>query len=73
MKNFFFWAIIVVLVSCKNTQSVKFAVCADVHQDLICDATDRIKTFVKAAEDEKSDFIIQSGDFCLPFEKNEPF
>jgi predicted phosphodiesterase len=63
MKIFFFWAILLALISCENTKSIKFAVCTDVHQDLIYDATERIKTFI---EDEKSDFIIQLGNFIKP-------
>ena len=73
MRRLFYLIILIFLISCNNRRAVKFAVCTDVHQDLIHDATERIQKFVSAAEKENVDFIIQLGDFCLPFEKNEPF
>jgi len=73
MRRLFYLFIFYLLFSCNNSKTVKFAVCTDVHQDLIYDATDRIQKFVSAAEKKNVNFIIQLGDFCMPFEKNEPF
>ena len=41
--------------------------------EVIHDAEDRISDFIKYAEKEDVNFIIQLGDFCLPFERNEIF
>lgn len=73
MRGLFYLFILCFLFSCNGSKTVKFAVCTDVHQDLIYDATDRMQKFVSAAKKENVDFIIQLGDFCMPFEKNEPF
>ena len=73
MRNITYIFVFFLLFSCVNKKTVKFAVCTDVHQDLIHDAKDRLQTFVNVADKEKADFIIQLGDFCLPYEKNEPF
>ena len=73
MKCLFIVIVTVAFFSCDNSKTVRFAVCTDVHQDLIHDASDRMSRFVEIADKENVDFIIQLGDFCLPFEKNEPF
>lgn len=73
MQRLFYLLILVTLISCSNSNTVRFAVCTDVHQDLIHDAKSRLEYFIQEAEDNKVDFIIQLGDFCLPFEANEPF
>ena len=73
MRRLFYLFILLILFSCNNSKTVKFAVCTDVHQDLIHDAPERMQKFVSAAKKENVDFIIQLGDFCMPFEKNEPF
>jgi len=57
----------------QEKENLRFAICTDVHQDIIHDAPDRIKTFIKAAQKEKVDFIIQLGDFCFPIEENKSF
>lgn len=73
MKKLTYLFFLFLLLSCNNPGEVRFAICADVHQDLIHDAGDRVSTFIKHAEKENVDFIIQLGDFCLPFDVNEPF
>ena len=73
MKQLIFLFIILLLFSCEKGKTIRFAVCTDVHHDLIYDATNRIEKFIKVAEKEKVDFIIQLGDFCMPLEKNKPF
>uniref|UniRef100_UPI0032174F21 metallophosphoesterase family protein n=1 Tax=uncultured Draconibacterium sp. TaxID=1573823 RepID=UPI0032174F21 len=73
MKQLIFVLLCVVLFSCRNEGTTKFAVCTDVHQDLIHDASDRLVDFIRGAENQNADFIIQLGDFCLPLEKNQSF
>lgn len=51
----------------------KMGLCADVHQDLIPDATARISEFVRDMEKRKADLIVQLGDFCQPKKTNEDF
>lgn len=65
--------LLIICSSCSKNENVRFAICADVHQDIIHDAPNRIKTFVEEAKMEKVDFIIQLGDFCFPVEENKPF
>lgn len=52
---------------------LKFGVIADLHHDIAYDAAERLKTFLKEAEKNKVDFIIELGDFCFPKEENIPF
>jgi predicted phosphohydrolase len=61
------------IISCSKDKKIRFAVCTDVHQDIIYDAPDRIKSFVKEAKNRKVDFIIQLGDFCFPINENKAF
>ena len=53
--------------------TIKFGLCADIHQDIMHDSEQRIKTFIDCAKEEQVDFIIDLGDFCQPYEKNLPF
>lgn len=73
MKSYFFLILFVILFSCEKEEKIKFAVCTDVHQDLIHDATKRLSVFVQSANEQEAEFIVQLGDFCMPFENNEPF
>ena len=57
----------------RNTQSLRFGVCADVHKDIMHDADSRLKAFIDEASKKDLDFIIQLGDFCCPYEKNLNF
>jgi Icc protein len=52
---------------------LRFGLVADVHQDIMHDATARIGSFVKAMNIGNVDFICQLGDFCQPREKNRAF
>ena len=66
--------IIISFSSCqKKRETISFAVIADVHQDIIHDAPERLKTFFKAAQDNKVDFVIELGDFCFQKDENIPF
>lgn len=67
------FSLLIIFSSYSKNENVRFAICADVHQDIIHDAPNRIKTFVEEATMEKVDFIIQLGDFCFPVEENKPF
>ncbi|MBL7970399.1 MAG: metallophosphoesterase [Prolixibacteraceae bacterium] len=56
-----------------DRQLLRFGICADIHKDIMCDADSRLKTFIDAASDKKTDFIIQMGDFCRPYDYNREF
>lgn len=47
-----------------NTGKVRFGLITDVHEDLQKDATLRMREFIKKANEEKVDFVIQLGDLC---------
>ena len=57
----------------KETKPVTFAVISDLHQDIAHDAEERLSTFLRVANDNQVDFIIELGDFCMPKEENKPF
>ena len=57
----------------KETKPVTFAVVSDLHQDIAHDAEERLGTFLRAANDNQVDFIIELGDFCMLKEENKPF
>ncbi|MCP3914320.1 MAG: alkaline phosphatase [bacterium] len=50
-----------------------FGLCADVHQDIMHDAVERMNAFVHAMNERKVDFVAQLGDFCTPKEENRRF
>jgi 3',5'-cyclic AMP phosphodiesterase CpdA len=52
---------------------LKFALIADIHQDVMPDGVERVAAFVKAMEKIKPDFVLQLGDFCWPHPRNKPF
>ncbi len=52
---------------------LRFALCADVHKDLVHDADSRLESFVAAANAHHAEFILQLGDFCQPRDKNRDF
>lgn len=56
-----------------ETNSLKFAVCTDVHKDIMHDADSRLKAFIEDATEKEVDFIIQLGDFCRPYDYNLEF
>lgn len=51
----------------------RLGLCADVHQDLVPDACDRLRAFVDEMTRQKADMIVQLGDFCCPKAANRPF
>ena len=54
------------LSACRTTKEkpARFAIASDFHAPDIPDGEHRVATFIKAANDEKVDFIIELGDFC---------
>ncbi|MCS7463789.1 metallophosphoesterase [Paenibacillus doosanensis] len=52
---------------------IRFGVMADVHQDFMYRAEERLNRFIERMTEEKVDFIIQLGDFCFPVPENKPF
>ncbi len=50
-----------------------FGLCADVHQDVMHDAPERLTAFVDAMEARNARFIAQLGDFCVPKPANRAF
>ena len=52
--------------ACRTTKEkpVRFAIASDFHAPDIPDGEHRVAKFIKAANDEKVDFIIELGDFC---------
>ena len=54
-------------------EPITFGLCADVHQDVMHDAVERMATFVRAMNERKVDFVAQLGDFCQPKEENRRF
>ena len=52
---------------------LRFGLIADVHQDIMHDACQRISAFVDAMSEWKAEFICQLGDFCRPDDRNREF
>ncbi|PSL23853.1 metallophosphoesterase family protein [Dyadobacter jiangsuensis] len=59
-------------VSLKPGKRIRFGICADLHNDLVPDGEQRLSAFIETMNDQKPDFIIQMGDFCMPKESNRP-
>ena len=51
----------------------RLGIISDVHQDVIHDASDRLKVFLAEAEKREADAIIELGDFCVPKPENRAF
>ncbi|MCT4645429.1 MAG: metallophosphoesterase, partial [Carboxylicivirga sp.] len=52
---------------------LKFAISTDIHKGLIPDADQRITEFLKEAEEQQVEFIMDMGDFCHPESENQSF
>lgn len=61
------------LLALGKSQKLKFGVCADVHKDIMHDADERLLEFITEANKKNSDFVIQMGDFCRPYNYNREF
>ena len=49
---------------------IRIGICADLHQDIMHDAPQRLESFINDMNDQKPDLIVQLGDFCTPKESN---
>jgi predicted phosphodiesterase len=56
----------------KPRNKVKFGVITDLHHDIMHDAPERLQAFITQMQQEKADFILQLGDFCRPYDYNNP-
>ncbi len=61
------------LPAAASPRTLKFGVCAGVHQDIMHDGEIRLRRFIDMAKQDQLEFILQLGDFCRPYEKNRPF
>lgn len=59
--------------SSNKKQKLSFGVCADVHKDIMHDSDERLQEFIDKTTKKNSDFIIQLGDFCRPYDYNKEF
>ncbi|SDD51602.1 3',5'-cyclic AMP phosphodiesterase CpdA [Paenibacillus sp. UNCCL117] len=56
-----------------NGAKIRFGLMADVHQDFMYKAEERLAEFVDHMNRERADFIVQLGDFCYPKPENKHF
>lgn len=61
------------LKSCGVEKRIKIGLITDVHKDIMHDADERLEAFLSKVEIQKTDFLIQMGDFCTPKEENKAF
>jgi 3',5'-cyclic-AMP phosphodiesterase len=52
---------------------VRIALIADVHQDVMHDAPQRLQTFLSRANQWQADAVLELGDFCTPKSANRAF
>lgn len=65
LKSVFVVTFAICLCSCsKQEKSLKFAIASDFHAPDVPDGEKRLSSFIKIAENEQVDFIIELGDFC---------
>lgn len=58
-------SILVFTSACAEQEKpLKFAIASDFHAQDVPDGEERVASFIRAAKDEKVDFIIELGDFC---------
>lgn len=56
-----------------DADPIRFGIIADLHQDIMHDAPQRLGKFLAAMDEVKPDAIIQLGDFAVPSKKNQSF
>lgn len=54
----------------KKAKKIHIGLIADLHHDIMHDGEQRLAAFIEQANDNQSDFIIQMGDFCRPYDHN---
>lgn len=59
------------LSAANKATGLKFGVITDLHHDIMHDGLERLEAFIDSMNQEKPDFIIQLGDFCVPKEENK--
>lgn len=65
LKSVFVVAFAICFCSCSEQEKpLKFAIASDFHAPDVPDGEERIASFIRAAEEENVDFIIELGDFC---------
>lgn len=57
----------------KKKKLLRFAICADIHHDIMHDGEERLQAFIDEVKESDFDFIIQLGDFCRPYDYNQKF
>ena len=57
----------------ESLKELRFGMCADVHQDIMHDACERLGSFLKDMNEKKVHFVAQMGDFCQPKKANDAF
>ena len=62
-----------VIPSMLKKETIQFGLIADVHKDVMHDADERLQSFITAADKKRTDFILQLGDFCRPYDYNQSF
>ncbi len=53
-----------------KAKKLQIGLIADLHHDVMHDGEQRLAAFIEKANDYKSDFIVQMGDFCRPYDYN---
>jgi 3',5'-cyclic AMP phosphodiesterase CpdA len=56
-----------------DAKPLRIGLIADVHQDVMHDAEQRLQVFIDEMKRAKVDFLLQLGDFCIPVDSNKPF
>lgn len=56
-----------------SDEELTFGLVADVHQDIMHDAEQRLEKFIEATINQSTTFNIQLGDFCEPKAENRAF
>lgn len=65
IKNILILICVFSISSCAPKEKpVTFAIASDFHVQDVPDGKERLEAFIKAAQDENVDFIIELGDFC---------
>lgn len=54
----------------ETSSTLRLGVGADLHQDVVPDASERLAALQKAAREFKADALVQLGDFCKPIAAN---
>ena len=52
-------------------KKLQFGLIADLHHDIMHDGKRRLTGFINEATQNKSEFIMQMGDFCRPYDYNQ--